>query len=365
MRAAFTRGFLLAAAYALWAVLPARAADAWGAFDLLGAHVAPGERRELELTLGETLAGTPLVTRVSVLHGVRAGPSLCLIAGIHGDELNGIESVRRALDGHHPATLAGTLIGVPVVNLLAFHNGSRYLPDRRDLNRFFPGHAHASVPHRIARRLFDGVIAHCTRVIDFHTGSARRANLAQIRGNYARPEVLAFARLFAPLSALHKPRERGTLRNAATAIGIPTVTFEAGAPGSLQEDAIAAGTAAIERVMARLDMLAHAPEADHAEQAFFVRSRWLRAPRGGLLLSDVTTGTWVEAGSEIGRVVNPLTNATTVLRTPHSGRVLGRALNQLVLPGLATFNIGILGDAFHEARASTAGHGGARPVVAE
>jgi predicted deacylase len=202
-------------------------------------------------------------------------------------------------------------------------------------------------------------------VIDFHTGSARRANLPHIRGNYARPDVLAFARLFAPLSALHKPRERGTLRNAATAIGVPTVTFEAGAPGSLQEDAIAAGTATIERVMARLDMIAHAPAADHEQQAFFARSRWLRAPRGGLLLSDVTTGTWVAAGSEIGRVINPLTDDTTVLRAPYAGRVLGRALNQLVLPGLATFNIGIVGAAFDESRASTARRGGERRVVGE
>ena len=133
-------------------------------------------------------------TPVIVVHGERTGPRLCLTGGVHGDELNGVEVVRRLAWSIEPDELSGTIIAVPIVNLLGFSRGSRYLPDRRDLNRYFPGSRHGSSASRIAHSFFEAVIGHCDALVDFHTGSFERSNLPQVRGDLTNPAVVAFTR---------------------------------------------------------------------------------------------------------------------------------------------------------------------------
>ena len=340
--------------FAVLAALTAVQAEEWPPLALLGDTVPPGARRDLEWTAGESFAGTAIDTPVIVVRGQRPGPTLCLTAAIHGDELNGVEIVRRVLLDLEPGELAGTIIGVPVVNLLGFARGSRYLPDRRDLNRYFPGHPRASSAARIAHAFFEGVVRHCEYLIDFHTASFKRSNLPQLRANLARPQELEFARQFGATSAVHIARERGTLRNAATAAGIPAVAFELGQPGTLQLEHVEYGVAEVEIVMGRLGMLErHVPPT--APQPLFERSRWLRAVSGGILTSTVEPGAWVREGDVLGIIINPLTSESSELRSPYSGRILGRALNQLVLPGFAAFHIGLEGTDFRESRRPTAG----------
>ena len=173
-----------------------------------------------------------------VVAGAQAGPVVCLTGGIHGDELNGVEVVRRSLaQARSPRELRGTLIGVPIVNLAAFRRGSRYLPDRRDLNRFFPGNARGSSAARLARSLFD-VLRHCDALVDVHSGSFHRTNLPQVRGDLRKPEVLRLAKAFGSEIAVHNEGRPGTLRRAATEAGIPAIAYEAGEPMRFQEDAI-------------------------------------------------------------------------------------------------------------------------------
>lgn len=316
---------------------------------LLDSHVLPGSLARLSWRTGQNFFGADLESPVLVAHGARPGPVLCLVAGVHGDEINGVETVRRLMSGVRPEALSGTLIGVPVVNLFGYQRNSRYLPDRRDLNRFFPGTRNGSIASRIAYSFFENVVRHCGYVVDFHTGSFDRSNLPQVRADLNRPRVLEMARGFGATVVLHSPGSRGMLRVAATEAGIPAVTFEAGAPARLQEDEIGTVATAIERLMHHLGMTETAPYrgaadglmAVEATQPVFYASRWLRAEHGGLLISEVGLGELVAVGQRLGRIIDPLSNQVREVRSTLSGRMLGMAENQQVLPGFALYHIGL------------------------
>ncbi|MDH3645088.1 MAG: succinylglutamate desuccinylase/aspartoacylase family protein, partial [Gammaproteobacteria bacterium] len=198
-------------------------------FALLGSIVPPGEMQQLTWSATETFTGTAIPTAVLVVNGADPGPTLCLTAAVHGDELNGIETVRRVVHDVRPDKLTGTLIAVPIVNLEAFHRHSRYLPDRRDLNRFFPGNPTGSSASRIAHSFFTEVIAHCDGLVDLHTGSFHRTNLPQLRADLNVEAVVELTKGFGATVTLHSEGGHGTLRRAAVDAGIPAVTLEAGA----------------------------------------------------------------------------------------------------------------------------------------
>lgn len=318
---------------------------------ILGGFVLPGSVARLSWQAGQNFAGAEMHSPVVVAHGPRPGPTLCLVAGVHGDEINGVETVRRILAGLEPERLAGTVIGVPVVNLFGFQRNARYLPDRRDLNRFFPGSAQGSIASRIARSFFDEVVRRCDALVDFHTGSFDRNNLPQLRADLRRPEVLELVRGFGATVALHSDGARGMLRVAATAAGIPAVTFEAGAPARLQEDEIGTMVAAIERLMFGLGMTQTVPY-QPAPQPVFYTSRWLRAERGGLLISEVVLGEEVSVGQRLGRIIDPLDDQEYEIRSSLAGRMLGMAQNQQVLPGFALFHVGLKTSAGEVVRAT-------------
>ncbi|SDD80216.1 succinylglutamate desuccinylase/aspartoacylase family protein [Aquimonas voraii] len=309
------------------------------AFSLLGAEVAPGTRTRLYWNASQTYAGGDMRTPVDVVHGDRQGPVLCLTAAVHGDELNGVEVVRRVMSQVAPSPLAGTVVGVPVVNLFGFSRNSRYLPDRRDLNRFFPGSPTGSIASRIAYSFFDQLARHCDALVDMHTGSFDRINLPQVRADLRIPHVLEFTRGFGATPVLHSAGSRGMLRVAATQAGIPAVTFEVGGPGELQPREIDAGLQAVLTLLHKLGMVRDSPEWLEP-QAIFYESRWVRANRGGMLISDVALGDRVQRGQRIGVIVDPLENAETDIVASVSGRVIGMALNQVVLPGYAIFHLG-------------------------
>lgn len=308
-------------------------------FSLLGAEVEPGTRTRLYWNASQTYAGGDMRTPVDVVHGDRKGPVLCLTAAVHGDELNGVEVVRRVMKQLSASPLAGTVVGVPVVNLFGFSRNSRYLPDRRDLNRFFPGSATGSIASRIAHSFFDQVARHCDALVDMHTGSFDRINLPQVRADLRIPHVLEFTRGFGATPVLHSGGSRGMLRVAATQAGIPAVTFEVGGPGELEPREIDAGVQALLTLVHKLGMVRDSPEWLEP-QAIFYESRWVRANRGGMLISDVSLGERVQRGQRIGLIVDPLENTEIDIVASVSGRVIGMALNQVVLPGYAIFHLG-------------------------
>lgn len=227
-------------------------------------RVSPGQRALIDLALPKLNSHTRLSMPVHVVHGKRDGPRLFVSAAVHGDELNGIEIIRRLLDVKSLNRLAGTLVAVPVVNVYGLIHQSRYLPDRRDLNRSFPGSAQGSLAARVAHLLIDEIVRHCTHGIDLHTGAIHRTNLPQIRANLDDPETERLARAFGVPVLINATVRDGSLREAAAELGIPMLLYEAGEGlrfdevciragqlGGAQRDALSGHASGLEQAQAR------------------------------------------------------------------------------------------------------------------
>ena len=307
---------------------------------LLGAEIPPGTSRRLSWSATELFEGVPVSTPVLTVNGALPGPKLCLTAAVHGDELNGVEMVRRVLHDVNPDKLSGAIIGVPIVNVQGFRRGSRYLPDRRDLNRYFPGNPTGSAAARIAHSFFTNIIAHCDALIDLHTGSFERANLPQIRADLRNPDVVTLTQGLGGMVILHSTPAVGTLRHAATQAGIPAVTLEAGGPSVLELNEVRHGVNGIETLISTIGMQRKLRLWSDPEPVYY-RSSWVRADSGGILLADVSLGSTVRAGDLLGTINDPMSNARSEVRSPYSGRVIGMARNQVVMPGFAAFHVGI------------------------
>lgn len=308
--------------------------------EMLGERIEPGTFARLTWAATETFAGNDVPAAVLVAHGSKPGPTLCLTAAIHGDELNGIETVRRVLHQIDPGRLSGTVIGVPIVNLQGFQRSSRYLPDRRDLNRFFPGNARGSAASRIAHSLFSQIVLQCSALVDLHTGSFHRTNLPQLRADLNDERVVALTQGFGSTVILHSPGADGTLRGAATAAGVPAVTLEAGMPLQVQEDAVTHSVKGIFTLLDTMKMYGRRSLWGNPEPVYY-QSRWVRADHGGILAGNVKLGRRVRPGDVLGTVIDPISNDQNEILSPYQGRVIGMALDQFVMPGYATFHIGI------------------------
>lgn len=311
-----------------------------GRLVLLGAEVPPGRMRRLTWTSGTPLDGFVVPVPVIVVNGRNPGPVLCLTGAVHGDELNGIEVVRRVVANLDPEELGGAVIGVPIVNLQGFYRATRYMPDRRDLNRSFPGNAKGSATTRTAYSFFNEIVRHCSAVIDLHTGSLDRTNLPQIRADLRRPAVVQLTQSLGSTVVLHTTGESGSLRRAAGALGIPAVTFEMGEPMRVQAEPVDHGVKAIETLLFSLGMTKQRRFWDGPEAVYY-GSTWVRVDQGGLLFSDVGLGERVSEGELLGTVTDPISNEQYRIYAPVSGRVLGMALNQVVMPGFAAYRLGI------------------------
>lgn len=307
---------------------------------LLGARVEPGTTTRLSWSAHDAFEGISVPTPVLVVNGAKPGPVLCLTGAVHGDELNGIEVIRRVMYDLNAAQVSGTVIGVPIVNQAGFRLNSRYLPDRRDLNRYFPGTPDGSSAARIAYSFFQDIVVHCDMLVDVHTGSFHRTNLPQLRADLNNPAVAEFARAFGDMVVLHGEGQPGTLRREAVEIGIPAVTVEAGEPMRIQEDAVADGVKGIRTLMTSLGMSSRPFFWSRPRPAYY-HSYWVRASRGGLLMSSVQLGAQVREGELLGVVINPITNEQSDIVSPFAGKVIGMALNQVVMPGFAAYHVGV------------------------
>ncbi|SDW84537.1 succinylglutamate desuccinylase/aspartoacylase domain-containing protein [Marinobacter mobilis] len=310
---------------------------------LLNSEILPGTATRLAWAPGIQMAGLSQPTPVLVVNGARPGPTLCLTGAIHGDELNGIEIVRRTVYDLDPEELAGRVIGIPIVNLPGFERASRYLPDRRDLNRHFPGNRYGSLADRIAYSLFNKVIRHCDMLVDIHTGSQRRTNLPQLRANMNNPEVAAFTRGFDRMAVVHSSGTVGMLRTAAVAAGITSVTLEAGESLRIQEHQIKAGVNSLNSLMEKQGMISRMFVWGEPEPIYY-NSYWIRAEHGGILFSDVELGDRVREGDVLGFVSDPITNARHPIKALANGRIIGMAVDQVVMAGFAAYHIGAVTD---------------------
>ncbi len=317
------------------------------AFEIGGMTVDPGTRRLVDLPVSRLSNHTPVTLPVHVLHGFEPGPTMFLTAAVHGDELNGVEIIRRVLRTLAPGNIKGTLLCVPVVNAYGFIGRSRYLPDRRDLNRSFPGSADGSLAARLAHLLLKEVVTRSQIGVDLHTAATHRINLAQIRCDYIkRPHTRELARAFGTQVVLHAPERPGSLRRAAREAGVEVLVYEGGEGLRFDEFAIKAGVDGIAGLMLKIGMLelpdgieVSARLGNRPEPLFANASKWVRAPEAGVLRTTKRIGDAVSEGEIIGHVANPYEEADVEVRSPRRGIIVGRTTLPIVNMGDALFHI--------------------------
>lgn len=311
-----------------------------GAFEIAGVTVAPGTSETITLPVSTLPDHTPVGLSVQVHHGKRAGPTMFVSAAVHGDEVIGVEIVRRLLRAPQLKSLRGTLLVVPVVNSYGFLSRSRYLPDRRDLNRCFPGHPSGSLGARLAHIFLNEVVLRCDFGVDLHSAAIHRTNLPQVRISPSDKVTQKMALDFGAPVVLTSSLRDGSLRAVAAKNGTPVVLYEAGEGLRFDEMAVRAGVAGILRVMRGQDMLP-AKGIARAKAAPYLcgASTWLRAPAGGLLRTFRAEGEIVVKGDILATVADPFGAVETDLIAPSPGILIGRAILPVVNEGDAVFHL--------------------------
>jgi uncharacterized protein len=304
-----------------------------------GVYINPGERRRLEIPVGQLPTGTGLSLPIVVVNGRKPGPTAWISAAVHGDEVNGVEIIGGVLEQIVPKDLAGCLITVPIVNVFGFNAQSRYLPDRRDLNRSFPGSERGSLAARIAFLFMQEVVRKCQFGIDLHTGSNHRTNLPQVRANLHDDQTRVLAEAFAAPVIMHAAAIDGSLRKAATDVGARTIVYEAGEPLRFDRGAISLGRDGVLRVLAALGMLKSAPKKKGPHSALIAKTTWVRALNSGILRLDATLGDSVTARQQLGLVADAFGEDAAPILAPEDGLVIGHTNNPLVQQGEAVLHL--------------------------
>jgi len=307
----------------------------------IGERVIPaGRTTYLDLPVARLVTGDWLSLPVAAIRGRVSGPRLALSAAIHGDELNGMEIIRRVLQEIDPRKLHGTLVAVPVVNVFGFIERARYLPDRRDLNRSFPGSARGSLASRLAHLFMNEVVGKCEYLLDFHTGSLHRTNLPQIRADLDDPETRRLAEAFGAPFCYRAPTIPGSLRGVASKAGIHTLVFEGGEPLRLEESVIAAGLEGALRILDALGMYA-LPERQPVPATFEAKgTRWIRAHRSGIFRRRIELGQRVESGTLLGEIYSDFfSSKSRAVKASAAGLVIGYTNIPLVNQGDALVHL--------------------------
>jgi predicted deacylase len=307
---------------------------------IAGTDIKPGERKTLEFPVPSLYTHTQLEMPVQVIRGKKPGPTLFVSGAIHGDEINGVEIIRRVLNQKSLSRLRGTLVAIPVVNIFGFINQSRYLPDRRDLNRSFPGSDSGSLAARIAHIFLDDVVSHCTHGIDLHTAAIHRENFPHIRAVLDDEETERMAKAFGSPVILASEIIEGSLRKAVEEKGINIIVYEAGEALRFNEMAIRAGVRGVMSVMRELGMLP--PPKVSRKQPFTevaMSSTWVRAPQSGIVRLIKPLGSWVKENEVLGVVADPFGDDEKQALAPFDGVVIGKTNLPLVNEGEALFHI--------------------------
>lgn len=291
------------------------------------------------------MAHQPIDIIVEVLHGKRSGPCLLVVAGIHGDEINGTEIIRRLLTSNSLKRLKGTIMAVPVANFPAFVARMRYLPDRRDLNRLFPGSEKGSLGARLAHAISTNLLPACDAVIDLHTGAVSRPNLPQLRVAMDDPQSIELAQAFGAPVTMLAPLRPQSFRSIANSLGKPFILYEAGEALRLDAPSIRFGVQGILATMRHLEMLNSRTKKAPIESVISHNSQWERATTGGLFTPLVALGKAVEKNSVLGFVAPPFGEVDPQeIIARKKGIVIGRYNEGVVDEGDALFHIATFSD---------------------
>jgi len=301
--------------------------------------IQPGTRVYVDIPVADLYTHNALKMPVQVINGKYPGPTLFVSAAIHGDEINGVEIIRRLLAQKNLQQLRGCLIAVPVVNVHGFLTHSRYLPDRRDLNRSFPGSPKGSVASRLAYKFAEQIIAVADYGIDIHTGAMHRTNLPQIRANLDDERTRELAQVFNVPVLINAAVRDGSLRAYASEKGIPTLLYEAGEALRFNEVAIRAGLRGVTNVMRKLGMLPAKPSANTIEPLTATSTGWVRASGSGIVRSKIKLGQRVKMGEALFTISDPFGETEFSVTAPFGGIIIGKSNLPLAHEGDALFHI--------------------------
>lgn len=300
----------------------------------------PGSRKIVDLPVAELYTHTRMTMPVHIVNGRRPGPTVFITAALHGDELNGVEIIKRLLRLAALKRLTGCLLAVPIVNVFGFINQSRYLPDRRDLNRSFPGREEGSIAARLAHLVVSEIVAQAHFGIDLHTGAVGRTNLPQIRANLREAKVREMAFAFGSPVVIDSSLREGSLRRYAAERGVPVLVYEAGEALRFDELSIRAGVRGIGRLLRKLGMLPQSARSGRPIHPVRANATtWVRAPSSGIFRSARRLGASVEPGQVLGRVTDPFGEFEIEVTSPGAGLVIGRSTSPLTHEGDALFHI--------------------------
>ena len=327
-------------------------------FSLGGHTIAPGTVATIDVPISRLSTHTEMSLPVRVLHGKKPGPVLFVSAGVHGDEIIGVEIIRRLLNLVSIRNLGGTLICVPVVNVFGFISHQRYLPDRRDLNRCFPGSQNGSLAAQLAHVFNHEIIQKSDFGIDLHSAGLHRTNLPQIRISDDRPKALELAEAFGAPAIITAKFRDGSLRQTAAKSNVDVLLYEAGEALRFDELAIRVGVKGILRIMSHLEMGTRRQGNIAAKSMHSVRTKWVRAPAGGIFRAIKPTGAHVAEGEILGYLSDPFGDSDEPICSESTGIIIGRSnlpvVNQgdalvhvaeVAVPGTAGKRVGQISDA--------------------
>jgi hypothetical protein len=304
------------------------------------AFVKRGARVKLELPAARLYTDTEISIPVEVINARKAGPVMFISAAIHGDELNGIEIIRRLLQMKSFKLIKGTLLAVPIVNVYGVLNQTRYMPDRRDLNRSFPGSPKGSLSGRLAHLFLTQIAQKCDYGIDLHTGAIHRSNFPQIRADLSDPETTEMARVFGVPLLLNSVLRDGSLRESASQSGTKVLLYEAGEALRFDELSIQTGLKGILNVLSHLGMIRKRKQRTKAVEPFIAyNSAWIRADSSGMVRDIKKLGDYVKKGEVLAEISSPTGTFSNSLIAPKSGVIIGKQNIPLVQEGDAMFNV--------------------------
>jgi len=307
---------------------------------IAGHTILPGEFKEIDINIARLPSHTIIDTPIYVSRGLEDGPVLALIAGMHGDEINGMEIVRRILDSGMHQPKRGTVICMPIINMYGFLNYSRDVPDGKDINRSFPGSRNGSLASRVAYHLMHDVIPHIDYGIDFHTGGAMRANYPQVRALLTDDKNIELAQAFHAPFTLNSPFRPNSLRKEASRRGKYIIVYEGGESLRFDQNAIKEGIAGTLRLMKHLNMIEEAPLPD-VENKMIWSTTWIRAKSAGLFQTNVYCGQLVQKDEWVGTITDPFGEFKEKVITPVTGYVVGLNNIPVINAGDALMHIGM------------------------
>ena len=309
-------------------------------FVILNEEIHPGRGAQLNLEVAHLHTHTPVQVPVIVERGKVDGPVVLLMAGMHGDEINGMEIIRRVIRKGYNKPTEGIIICIPVFNIFGFLNVMRVLPDGRDLNRSFPGAKNGSLASQFAYHFMKEIAPKVDYVIDFHTGSAQRNNMAQIRCVFKDNESMELARIFNPPFIIHSAYIAKSIRESMSKRGKKILLFEGGKTNSIEEGIVKEGVDGIKRFLNHLNMRSFKEVGNHHHPVYIKEHKWLRAPNSGMFQTAVKNGDKVEVGTILGMVTDPFGKIEKRIKSPMEGYVFCINESPVVNKGDAIFHIG-------------------------